>query len=241
MLNIETGDRYAPLNMSPQRQKEKTIEAIAEQMAGIARHGRVLVIFEVAHWTNPTTLEVLEAVIGRIENEPMLQVITFRPEFEATWAQAHITQLALSRLPKRQCADMVTKVTGGKALPDEVMSQIVAKTDGVPLFVEELTKTVLEAGFLKDTGRAHTLDGPLPPLAIPATLQDSLIARLDRLSPVKEIAKIGAVIGRVFSYELMADVSPLRDNALTDVLTELVNSELIFRRGAPPEATYTFG
>ena len=168
MLNIETGDRYAPLNMSPQRQKEKTIEAIAEQMAGIARHGRVLVIFEVAHWTNPTTLEVLEAVIGRIENEPMLRVITFRPEFEATWAQEHITQLALSRLPKRQCADMVAKVTGGKALPDEVMSQIVAKTDGVPLFVEELTKTVLEAGFLKDTGRAHTLDGPLPPSGLSA-------------------------------------------------------------------------
>ena len=240
LLSIDAGDRYAPLNMSPQRQKEKTIEAIADQAAGIARHGPVLFIFEDAHWADPTTLDVLEAVIGRIQSSPVLVVITYRPEFEASWTQAHITQLALSRLAKSQCSDMVAKVTGGKALPDEVLAQIVAKTDGVPLFVEELTKTVLEAGFLKDQGDHYELDGPLPPLAIPATLQDSLIARLDRLSPVKEIAQIGAVIGREFSYELMSAVSPLRDNELTDALTELVNSELIFRRGSPPEATYTF-
>jgi predicted ATPase len=156
LLSIDTGDRYAPLNMSPQRQKEKTIEAIAEQTAGIARHGPVVVIFEDAHWADPTTLEVLEAVIGRIENAAVLLVITYRFEFDTPWAHAHITQLALSRLAKRQCADMVDKVTGGKALPDEVLTQIVAKTDGVPLFVEELTKTVLEAGFLKDTRAAPT-------------------------------------------------------------------------------------
>ena len=240
MLSIDTGDRYAPLNMSPQRQKEKTIEAIANQTAGIARRGPVLFIFEDAHWADPTTLEVLEAVIGRIESAPVLVVITHRPEFDPPWTQAHITQLALSRLAKSQCSDMVAKVTGGKALPDEVLAQIVAKTDGVPLFVEELTKTVLEAGFLKDAGDHYQLDGPLPPLAIPATLQDSLVARLDRLSPVKEIAQVGAVIGREFSYELLSAVSPMRDNELTAALTELVNSELIFRRGSPPEATYTF-
>ena len=233
MLSIETGERYAPLNMSPQRQKEKTIEAIADQAAGIAGHGPVLFIFEDAHWADPTTLEALEAVIARIESSPVLVVITYRPEFEAPWTQAHITQLALSRLAKRQCRDLVAKVTGGKALPDEVLAQIVAKTDGVPLFVEELTKAVLEGGVSEQ--RAQT-----SPFAIPATLKDSLMARLDRLGAAKEVAQLGAVIGRIFSYELLSAVSDAAEAELRVALDRLVGAELIFQRGAPPLASYTF-
>ena len=240
LLSIETGDRYAPLNMSPQRQKEQTIEALADLTVSLAGKKPVLIFFEDIHWADPTTLEVLEAVIGRVAGAPVLAVITYRSEFESPWNHAHVTSLTLNRLPKRQCADLVAKVTGGKPLPDEVLTQIVAKTDGVPLFVEELTKAVLEAGFLKKTSNGYALDGPLPPLAIPATLQDSLIARLDRLSPVKEVAQIGAVIGREFSHKLIAAVSPLRDNELNDALSQLVSSELVYRRGAAPDATYTF-
>ena len=234
-------DRYPPLVLSPQKQKENTVAALAGQVTALAAGQPVLMIFEDAHWIDPTTLETLGAVIEAIRDHPVLLVITHRPEFEPPWAgHAHVTPLALGRLGRKQGANMVAKVTGGKALPDEVMSQIVAKTDGIPLFVEELTKTVLEAGFLEEHDDRYTLDGPLPPLAIPATLQDSLMARLDRLSPVKEVAQIGACIGREFSYELLAAVSPVRDNELQDALQQLINSELIFRRGTAPDSTYTF-
>ena len=240
LLSLPT-DRYPPLNLSPQKQKENTIAALADQVALLAGRHPVLMIFEDAHWIDPTTLEVLGAMIERVRDSAALMVITHRPEFDPPWAgHGHVGALTLNRLSRREGADMVAKVTGGKALPDEVLDQIVAKTDGVPLFVEELTKTVLEAGFLKDSGDAYTLDGPLPPLAIPATLQDSLMARLDRLSPVKEIAQLGACIGREFSYELLAAVASLRDNELRDALQQLVNSELVFRRGTPPDSTYTF-
>jgi class 3 adenylate cyclase/tetratricopeptide (TPR) repeat protein len=234
-------DRYPPLNLSPQRQKDDTVAALAAQVTGLAEHQPLLMLVEDAHWCDPTTLETLTAVIGAIEAARVLLVITYRPEFDPPWTgYGHVVAQSLSRLGKRQGADMVAKVTGGKALPNEVLDQIVAKTDGIPLFVEELTKTVLEAGFLKDSGDRYELDGPLPPLAIPSTLQDSLMARLDRLSPVKEVAQIAACIGREFSHELIAAVSPLRDNELEDALQQLVNSELIFRRGTPPDATYTF-
>jgi class 3 adenylate cyclase/tetratricopeptide (TPR) repeat protein len=234
-------DRYPPLDLSPQRQKDDTISALAAQLIGLAGAQPVLLLFEDAHWCDPTTVEILTAVIGGIEAARVLVVITYRPEFDPPWtAHGHVVAQSLSRLGRRQGADMVAKVTAGKSLPDEVLDQIVAKTDGVPLFVEELTKTVLEAGILKDSGDHYDLDGPLPPLAIPSTLQDSLMARLDRLSPVKEVAQIGACIGREFSHDLLDAVSPLRDNELQDALQQLVNSELIFRRGTSSEATYTF-
>ena len=240
MLSLPT-DRYPPLNLEPGKQKEETIAALAGEVEALARSKPVLMIFEDAHWYDPTTLEALAAIIERIGGAPVLAVITYRPEFEPPWSgHGHLTNISLNRLSRRQGADMVAKVTGGKAFPDEVLDQIVAKTDGVPLFVEELTKTVLEAGFLEEREAEYVLAGPLPPLAIPATLQDSLMARLDRLSPVKEVAQIGACIGREFSFELIAAVSPLRDNELQDSLTQLTNSELIFRRGNPPDATYTF-
>jgi class 3 adenylate cyclase/predicted ATPase len=240
MLSLPT-ERYPPLTLSPQRQKDDTIAALASRVTALATREPLLLLFEDAHWCDPTTLETLSAVIGQIEAAPVLLVITYRPEFDPPWtAHGHVTAQSLARLAKRYGAEMVARVTGGKALPDEVLDQIVAKTDGIPLFVEELTKTVLEAGYLKETGDHYALDGPLPPLAIPSTLQDSLMARLDRLSPVKEVAQTGACIGREFSYELLAAVSPLRDNELQDALQQLVNSDLIFRRGTPPNSAYSF-
>ena len=198
-------------------------------------------MLEDAHWIDPTTSELFGLVIDRIQHLPVLLLITFRPEFTPPWTgYAHVTSLTLSRLGQRQGAQMVERLTGGKPLPAEVLRQILLKTDGVPLFVEELTKTVLESGLLADAGDHYELRGSLPPLAIPATLHDSLMARLDRLAPVKEVAQIGAVIGREFSHELLAAVAPMSANLLDDALDQLVSSELVFRRGKVPEATYTF-
>jgi tetratricopeptide (TPR) repeat protein len=193
------------------------------------------------HWVDPSTLELLGLVVERIRQLPALALITFRPEFQPPWTgQAHVTTLTMSRLGRRQGADLVARVSGEKPLLPEVVEEIVARTDGVPLFVEELTKTVLESGLLTDAGDRYELPGPLPPLAIPTTLHDSLMARLDRLAPVKEVAQIGAVIGREFSYELLAAVSPVSDDKLGEALDQLVASELVFRRGTAPEATYCF-
>ena len=241
MLAIPTDGRYPPLAYTPQRQRELTIETLVEQLLGLARQKPVLCIFEDLHWADPTTLEVLGPTIDRIGAARVLLLLTFRPEFVPPWkGQPHITVYSLNRLARRQSAALAEKVTGGKRLPPEVLDQIVEKTDGVPLFVEELTKTVLEAGFLQEEADRYVLDGPLPPLAIPSTLRDSLVARLDRLAPVKEVAQIGAAIGREFGYELLAAVSHLRDNELRDALAQLAAAELVFARGIPPAAVYTF-
>jgi predicted ATPase len=234
-------ERYPPLHLSPQKQKDDTIAALADQAVGLAAREPVLMIFEDAHWSDPTTLEALSAIIDRIQEQRVLLVITYRPEFAPPWTgHGHVSAHTLNRLGRKLGAAMVANVTGGKALPADVLDQIVAKTDGIPLFVEELTKTVLEAGFLKEQDEAYVLDGPLLPLAIPTTLQDSLMARLDRHAPVKEVAQIAACIGREFSYELLAAVLPLGDNELGEALEELVASELVFQRGVPPDAMYTF-
>lgn len=240
MLSLPVG-RYPPLNLSPQKQKDETIAALAEQSVALSRSQPVLMIFEDAHWADPSSLETLGAVIARIQEAPILMVITYRPEFEPPWTgHGHVTTLTINRLSRRLSGNMVAKVTGDKPLPDEVLDQIIAKTDGVPLFVEEFTKAVLEAGFLTETEDAYLLDGPLPALAIPTTLKDSLMARLDRRSAVKDVSQIGAAIGREFSYGLLAAISPLRDNELQRSLRELVDAELIFQRGTPPDAVYTF-
>jgi hypothetical protein len=212
LLSIPTGDRYAPLTLSPQRQKDKTIEALIDQVRGLARQQLVLNIFEDVHWIDPTSLEALTRLIDRLQDMCVLLVITYRPEFTPPWGGfSHVTIHTLNRLSRRQVATMVQQITGGKTLPQEVLDQIVARTDGVPLFVEELTKTVLESGLLRDDGERYTLAGPLPSLAIPDTLQGSLLARLDRLGSVKEVTQLGAALGREFSYELLAAVSPLPD------------------------------
>ncbi len=241
LLSVPAGERYPPLGLPPERQKALTLAALTDQMLGLAARQPVLVMFEDAHWIDPTSLEALERIVDRADGVRVLVVITHRPEFVPPWrGHSHVTALTLNRLSREQSAGLVATMTGDKALPDEVLDQIVAKTDGVPLFVEELTKTVLESGLLRDAGDRYELSGPLPPLAIPSTLQDSLMARLDRLAPVKEIAQIGAVIGREFGHRLLAAVSPLGDNELHAALAQLVEAELIFRRGAGQDASYIF-
>ena len=201
----------------------------------------MLLTYEDVHWSDPTTQELLGLTIERLQRLPVLLLITFRPEFSPPWSsQPHVSALALSRLGRREGATLVDRVVRDKPLPDEVAAEIVAKTDGVPLFVEELTKTVLESGLLKDAGDHWELAGPLPQLALPSTLHDSLLARLDRLAPVKEIAQIGAVIGREFSHGLLAAVADRSEAELQAALDQLVTAELVFRRGQLPDASYTF-
>jgi class 3 adenylate cyclase len=241
LLGVPTGGRYPALALTPEVRKRRTLRALLDQLAGLAARLPVLALYEDVHWVDPSTLELLGLVLERIRRLPVLVLITFRPEFQPPWTgQAHVTTLAMSRLGRRQGSALVAWVTGEKRLPAELVEQIVARTDGVPLFVEELTKTVLESGLLRDAGDRYELAGPLPPLAIPATLHDSLMARLDRLPPVKEVAQIGAVIGREFSHQLLAAVAPLSANQLGDVLEQLVTAELVFRHGTPPDASYSF-
>jgi class 3 adenylate cyclase len=235
------GDLYPPLNLNPQRRKEATLEALFAQLAGLAARRPVLMVFEDIHWIDPISLELLEQTVERIPSLRVLLVMTFRPEFQSPWTgDSHVTTLALNRLGRQHGAELVKRLTGNKQMPSAILHQITAHADGVPLFVEELTKTVLESGLLSDAGDRYVLTGPVPPLAIPTTLHASLMARLDRLAPIREVAQIGAAIGREFSYELLAALVPLSEIALQEAVERLVHSELVFCRGRPPSATYTF-
>jgi class 3 adenylate cyclase/predicted ATPase len=241
LLSIPVGTRYPPLDLPAQRQRELTIAALLDQVSGLAARRPVLMIVEDGHWLDPSSTELFERIIERIQTLPVLVLVTFRPEFQPPWTSyPHMTSLTLNRLGRRHSTEMIAAVAGGKPLPEEVLAQIWAKTEGVPLFVEELTKTVLESGLVEDKGDRFVLTGPLPPLAIPATLRDSLMARLDRLAPVKEVAQIGAVIGREFPYRLLAALSPLDEITLQDALSHLIGAELVFRRGIIPDAVYSF-
>lgn len=241
LLSIPSGDRYPPLALSPSQQRRRTLAALLDQFERLARQQPILLIFEDAHWADATSLELLDLTLERVPRLPVLAVITFRPEFPASWVGLrNVSALTLGRLDRNDVESMVTRMTDGRLLPVEVMNQILAKTDGNPLFVEELTKTVLEAGILIKDASSYRLAGPLPAVAIPATLQDSLMARLDRLAPVREISQIGAVIGREFSYSLIRAVVGRDETALKEALGQLEDAELLFRRGDPPEATYSF-
>ncbi|HEY0524982.1 MAG TPA: adenylate/guanylate cyclase domain-containing protein [Stellaceae bacterium] len=241
LLSIPADGRYTLPATSPEQQKQRTLQVLTDHLIGTSRRRPVLLIVEDAHWIDPTTLELLSTYIDRIQHARVLIVITYRPDFQHHWGvHAHVTALSLNRLGRRHSTAMIEHLTGGKTLPPEVQEQIVTKTDGVPLFIEELTKTILESGLLKEESDRYVLIGPLPPFAIPATLQDSLLARLDRLAPIKEVAQIGATIGREFSYELLAALAPVRDNALNEALAQLVEAELVLQRGTPPHSTYLF-
>lgn len=234
-------DRYPALHLNPQRRKDETVEALFAQLAGLAAQLPVLMVFEDVHWIDPISLELLELTVERVQSLRVLLVITFRPEFPSPWTgDAHVTTLALSRLDRRHGAELVNRLIGNKELPPAILDQITAHADGVPLFVEELTKAVLESGLLKDAGDQYVLTGPAPPLAIPTTLHASLMARLDRLAPIREVAQIGAAIGREFAYELLAALVPLPESNLREAVERLVQSELVFCRGTPPRATYIF-
>jgi len=241
LLSLPIGERYPPLNLTPQKQKEKTLRALVTQVEGLAARQPVLMLFEDAQWSDPTTLELLDLIIDRVPAIPVLLIVTFRLEFNPPWtSRPHVSLLSLNRLPPRQLAEIISGVTGGKALPQEITAQIIDRTDGVPLFVEELTKAVIESGMLTETGDHYSAAGPVTPLAIPASLQASLLARLDRLAPVREVAQIGAALGRQFSHELIGAVAAMPQRQLDEALAQLVDAELMYRRGTPPDAEYTF-
>jgi class 3 adenylate cyclase/tetratricopeptide (TPR) repeat protein len=241
LLGVPTDARYPALAVSPQQKREMTFTALLGQLDGVAAQNPVLIVFEDAHWIDPTSLDLLDRMVVRAANLPLLLVVTVRPEVQPTWVgQPHVTMLHLNRLSRRDSAGIINGVTKSKALPDAVVEQVLAHTDGVPLFIEELTSTLLESRLLRETQDRYVLDRPLPPLAIPTTLQASLVARLDRLASVKDVAQIGAAIGRDFSYELIASVSGLPPKDLDAALERLAASGLISRRGAPPDATYSF-
>jgi len=241
LLSIPFGERYPPLALSPTQQRRRTLAALLDQFEGLARQQPILLSFEDAHWADATSLELLDLTVERVRQLPVLALFTFRPEFEPPWVGLpNVGSLTLGRLSSNDVENMVARVTAGRVLPVEVMEQIVSKTDGNPLFVEELTKTVLETRILVEDAEVYRLEGPLPPLAIPETLQDSLMARLDRLAPVREIAQLGAAIGREFSYSLVRALVGRDESALKHGLAQLEQAGLVFRRGQPPDAVYSF-
>src|SRR5215475_11469663 len=193
------------------------------------------------HWVDPTTLEFLSLLVDQGPTARILALFTFRPDFSPPWTgRAHLTQVTVHRLLSAQAVEVIRHVAHGKALPPEVVAQIVAKTDGVPLYVEELTKMVLESRLLQERAECYALTGPLPSLAIPTTLHDSLMARLDRLAMVKSLAQLGATLGREFSYALLQAVSPWDEETLHRGLHQLVEAEFLYQRGVPPQAMYRF-
>jgi tetratricopeptide (TPR) repeat protein len=241
LLALPASDGYRLPELSPQKGKEQTLRVLLAQLEGLAVRQPLFVIFEDVQWVDPTSLELLATTVERVQQLPVLLLITARSEFIPPWpSYPHTTTLPLTRLGRRDGAALIERVTGGKALPKEVMNEILARADGVPLFIEELTKTVLESGLLQERDGAYVLEGPLPPLAIPTTLHASLMARLDRSPPVREVAQIGAVAGRDFHYELLNAVAGLLRDHLEEALDQLVQSELIFRRGEIPHAVYSF-
>lgn len=241
LLSISTEGRYPKLSLTPQQYKYKTLSTIIAQVKDRARRQPLLILFEDVHWVDPSSLEALDHLVDRIATLPVLLIVTFRPEFISPWiGRSEVMFLTLNRLPPRQRAEMIERVTLGKALPKEIADRIIERTDGIPLFVEELTKTVLESGVLREQNGRYALDGPLPPLAIPMTLHASLMARLDRLAPARDVAQIAAAIGRRFSYELISAVASMPKERLDDALDHLVSAELVLRHGAPPDAEYTF-
>ena len=241
LLSISTEGRYPVLNLTPQQYKDKTLSTIIAQITGLAMRQPLLILFEDAHWADPSSVEALDQLVDRIATLPVLLIVTFRPEFVSRWiGRSEVMLLTLNRLHPRQQAEMIERICLGKALPKEITDRIIEHTDGIPLFVEELTKTVLESGVLREQNGRYVLDRPLPPLAIPMTLHASLMARLDRLAPVRDVAQIGAAIGRRFSYELISAVASMPTERLDDALEHLVGAELVFRHGAPPDAEYTF-
>ena len=234
-------DRYPPVVLSPQKRKERTLEVMAGQIVALANRGPLIMVFEDVHWIDPTSQELLDAVIPKLRTLRVLFAATFRPEYRSPWVgQAGVTSIILTRLGQKQIAALITEVTAGRPLPQEVIEEILSRTDGVPLFIEELTKSVLESGQLRETGEHFALQRGVPALEIPTSLRDSLVARLDRLASVKEIAQIGACIGREFSFELLLPISGLVAEQLHAALDRLVDSGLVTRRGSSIDANYTF-
>src|SRR5262245_33027246 len=240
MLSLPNDGRYPAVELTPQQRRQRTLEALALQMEALARSCPVLMVFEDAQWSDPTSLELFGRAVDRIRILSVLLIVTFRPEFEPGWiGQPHVTPLSLNRLAPREVGDMIDHIVGNKPLSANIRQDIIERTDGIPLFVEEMTKAVLEAESESEARRAAALV-PSPALAVPASLHAPLMARLDRLGPAKELAQIGAAIGREFSYELLRAVTATPEPALCTALDQLVASGLVHRRGTTPLATYAF-
>jgi class 3 adenylate cyclase/predicted ATPase len=240
MLLLPGDGRYPALDSAPEQRRQRTLEALTSQLAGLARQQPVLMIFEDAHWVDPTSLEVLGRIMDRIKTLQALLIVTSRPEFNAPWVgQSHVTSLTLNRLGEREATAIIARLAGNKALPADVLAEIVERTDGIPLFVEEMTKAVLEAES-EGAARRTVAAVPSSALAVPASLHASLMARLDRLGPAKEVAQIGSAIGREFSHPLLALVARKSEVELGSALDRLVQTGLLFRQGVPPQASYLF-
>jgi class 3 adenylate cyclase/predicted ATPase len=241
LLSLPTGDRYPPLDLSPRRQRERTLAALAAVIAGLGGGRPLLALVEDAHWIDPTSQEVLDRLVEAAPATPLLLLVTARPGYWPPWTgQRHVGVCILTRLGREEAVEMVRRVAHGKALPPDVVDPIVARADGVPLFVEELTRAVLESPLLQETADGYRLRDPRRLPALPATLHDSLMARLDQAAPLKEVAQIASVIGRHFPYELLAAMAGLAEEALAEALDRLVAAGLIYRHGSSPRAPHSF-
>jgi class 3 adenylate cyclase/tetratricopeptide (TPR) repeat protein len=241
MMSVPCEERYGVLPMTPHKQKDETMRSLVDLVQAAARLSPSVILFEDLHWADPTTLEALDLLIDRVRDFRLLIVLTHRPEFPQRWSHfGHVTSLNLAKLTRAQSGALISKIARGKPLPSDLSERIVDKTDGVPLYVEELTRAILESGQLLEVGDHYEYTGTAGDIAIPTTLRDSLMARLDRLMPVKQVAQIGATIGREFSYELISAIAPMEQAQLDDSLARLTESGLALRRGTPPDATYTF-
>ncbi|MBR0697827.1 AAA family ATPase [Bradyrhizobium lablabi] len=240
MLSLSNDGRFPPLDMSPQQRRQRTLESLISQIEVLTHSHPVLMIFEDVHWIDPTSLEVLDRVVHRIATLPVLLIVTFRSEFEPAWiGRSHVTAVTMNRLGQREVDALIDQVVGNKALPANIRQDIIERTDGIPLFVEEMTTAVLEA-VNQDVAEHIVAAVPSPNLAVPASLHASLMARLDRLGPAKEVAQIGAAIGREFSHALLAAVGRKTETELGSALDRLIRAGLLFRQGLPPLATYLF-
>jgi class 3 adenylate cyclase/predicted ATPase len=241
LLSLPLSADYAPLTLAPEQQKQQIMHMLLTILLRIASQQPVLLVMEDLHWVDPTTLDFLSLLVDQGPAARILALFTFRPDFRPPWAgRSHLTHVTVTRLPRRQAVEVIRHIAHGKDLPSEVLEEIVIRTDGVPLFVEELTKMVLETGLLQECEAHYALTGPLPPLAIPTTLHDSLMARLDRLATVKAIAQLGATLGREFAYALLQAVAPWDEGTLQRGLHQLVEAEFLYQQGLLPQATYRF-
>ena len=240
MLSLPNDGRYPALNMDPQQRRQKTLEALTARLEALSRQKPALMIFEDAHWTDPTSLETFGRVVDRVRSLPVLLIVTFRPEFEPPWIGRHyVAALTINRLAQHDIEAMIDRVVGNKLIPAGVRKDIIERTDGIPLFVEEMTKAVLEAGS-EDEAQRTAATVPSNALTVPASLHASLMARLDRLGAAREVAQIGAAIGREFSHALLGAVISKPETDLGSALERLIDAGLLFRQGVPPHVTYLF-
>ncbi len=241
LLSIPFGDRYPRLQINELVQKQRTMEVLVDQLVLLSNRCPVLLVFEDAHWIDRTSLELLNKIILRAADLPVMIIVTYRPEFVPPWSDlGHVTVLKLNQLGRSQVVDFIHKAAGGKTLPQAIAGQIAVKSGGVPLFIEEITRSILESGDLELDGERYVLRQSIGDFTIPSTLQDSLIARLDRLGSAKDVVLTASIIGREFSYELIEAISPVPQETLLPDLERLVQSDLLGQRGAPPQSRYVF-